>query len=111
MGNSELVSIIIPVYNVFPYLREALDSVINQTYRELEMIIVDDGSTDGSGRICDEYAQRDQRICVIHQENKGHGGAVNTGNGIHFCGQGADFINIPAMTASAKNQQVHMFWL
>ena len=74
-----LVSVIIPVYNVFPYLREALDSVINQTYRNLEILIIDDGSDDGSGKICDEYADRDQRIRVIHQENKGLSSARNAG--------------------------------
>lgn len=79
MGKNELVSVIIPVYNVQPYLCEALNSVIHQTYENLEIIIIDDGSTDGSGKICDEYAEQDQRIMVIHQENKGLSNARNVG--------------------------------
>ena len=74
-----LVSVIVPVYNVEPYLREALDSVVNQTYKDLEIIIVDDGSTDGSADICEEYADSDPRIKLIHQSNKGLSGARNTG--------------------------------
>lgn len=74
-----LVSVIVPVYNVKLYLAEALDSVINQSYENLEIIIIDDGSTDGSGVICDEYADRDGRIRVIHQENRGLSGARNAG--------------------------------
>ena len=73
------VSVIMPVYNVRPFLREALDSVIRQTYRNLEIIVIDDGSTDGSGQICDQYQQKDHRIRVIHQENKGLSSARNTG--------------------------------
>ena len=67
----ELVSIIIPVFNVKPYLSQALKSVINQTYTNLEIILIDDGTSDGSGQICDEYAEKDDRIHVIHQENRG----------------------------------------
>ena len=74
-----LVSVIVPVYNVAPYLREALDSVVNQTYKDLEIIIVDDGSADGSASICEEYAASDSRIKLIHQTNKGLSGARNTG--------------------------------
>lgn len=74
-----LVSVIIPVYNVKLFLSEAIESVINQTYSNLEIILVDDGSTDGSGEICDAFAEKDSRIRVIHQENKGLSGARNAG--------------------------------
>lgn len=78
-GNYPLMSVIVPVYNVAPYLREALDSVIHQTYSHLEILIIDDGSTDDSGKICDEYAGKDGRIRLIHQENKGLSAARNVG--------------------------------
>ena len=74
-----LVSVIIPVYNVAPYLRQALDSVINQTYKHLEIIVIDDDSSDGSDEICDEYARKDERIRVIHQENRGLSAVRNRG--------------------------------
>jgi len=70
-------SIIIPVYNVAPYLRECLDSVLAQTFTDWEAICVDDGSTDGSGTIIDEYAARDKRFKVIHQKNAGVSAARN----------------------------------
>ena len=76
---NDLVSVIIPVYKVEPYLRECLDSVINQTYRNLEIILVDDGSPDGCPKICDEYAERDFRVKVIHKENGGLSDARNKG--------------------------------
>ena len=74
-----MISVIIPVYNVKAYLAEAVESVIHQTYQDLEIILVDDGSTDGSGEICDEYAKKDNRIKVIHQQNKGLSAARNAG--------------------------------
>lgn len=74
-----LISIVIPVYNVEKYLERCLDSVIEQTYRNLEIILVDDGSTDGSGDICEKYGQKDTRIKVLHQKNQGQASARNYG--------------------------------
>lgn len=75
----ELVSIIVPVFNVEKYLRQAVNSVCEQTYPNWELLLVDDGSTDQSGMICDEYAQKDSRIRVFHTENKGVSCARNLG--------------------------------
>lgn len=75
----KLVSIIIPVYNVERYLKECLESVVNQTYKNIEIILVNDGSTDNSGLICDDYARQYKSINVIHTKNGGQGSARNIG--------------------------------
>lgn len=75
--NNPTISVIVPVYNVEPYLRQCLDSIVNQTYPNIEILIVDDGSPDRCGEICDEYAENDSRITVIHQENAGLSAARN----------------------------------
>lgn len=72
MENSRpLISVIVPVYNVKPYLSKCLESICRQTYTNLEIIVVDDGSTDGSGAVCDKYAAEDERIIVLHCANSG----------------------------------------
>ena len=75
----ELISVIVPVYKVEKYIHKCVDSIINQTYKNLEIILVDDGSPDECGKICDEYAEKDNRIIVIHQKNSGQCVARNMG--------------------------------
>ena len=74
-----MVSIIVPIYNIEGYIRECIDSILAQTYSDFELILVDDGSPDNCGRICDEYAEKDVRIKVIHKENGGLTSARNAG--------------------------------
>ncbi len=78
MENLPLITVIVPVYRVEKYLDRCLESITGQTYENLEILLVDDGSPDGSGAICDRWAERDSRIRVIHKENAGAGAARNT---------------------------------
>ncbi len=78
-GESCKISVIVPVYNKEAYLRECVDSILSQDYQNMEVILVDDASTDDSGRICDDYGQRDARVKVIHKENGGPTAACVTG--------------------------------
>lgn len=93
------ISVIVPVYNLEKYLSRCLDSVCNQTYKNLEIILVDDGSTDNSSKICDDWAMKDSRIIVIHKENGGVSSARNvginkaTGDYIHFV-DGDDWLEL-----------------
>lgn len=76
---NELISVIVPVYNVAPYLEKCIDTIISQSYYELEILLIDDGSTDDSGKICDAYKAIDSRVSVIHQDNRGLSAARNIG--------------------------------
>ena len=79
MEQKPLISVIVPVYNVAAWLPRCVDSILAQTYENLEILLVDDGSTDGSGNICEEYAKKDTRIRVLHKENGGLSSARNAG--------------------------------
>ena len=79
INEGELISIIVPVYNVKPYLSHCLETIVSQSYHNLEIILVDDGSTDGSGEICDSFVETDNRCVVVHQENQGLWSARNSG--------------------------------
>lgn len=83
-----LISFIVPVYNAEKYLKPCVDSLLEQTYSQLEIILVDDGSTDHSGKICDEYAEKDPRVRVFHQEN----GGVHTARNLGICEAKGDYI-------------------
>ena len=74
-----MISIIVPVYKVEPYLRQCVDSILNQTYRDIEVLLIDDGSPDKCGEICDEYTENDKRVRAFHTENRGLSAARNLG--------------------------------
>ncbi len=79
MEQTPLISIIVPVYNIKEYLPRCVSSILNQTYQKLELILVDDGSTDGTGALCDKLAEQDERVIVFHKENGGSSSARNLG--------------------------------
>ena len=107
------VSIIVPVYNVEKYLEECVESLLKQTYRNLEILLVDDGSPDHCPQMCDDWARRDSRIRVIHKQNAGSGLARNTGmknaSGEYICFFDSDDYLMPNAIekayAKAKNEQ------
>lgn len=86
------ISVIVPVYKVEPYLRCCIDSILAQTFTDFELILVDDGSPDNCGAICDEYAAKDNRVVVIHQENAGVSVARNTGLDWMFANSGSRWV-------------------
>ena len=71
MAAEQKIGVVIPVYNAKRYLRQCIQSVLDQTFQDFCLVLVDDGSSDGSGKICDTYAAKDSRVCVIHQPNQG----------------------------------------
>jgi glycosyltransferase involved in cell wall biosynthesis len=113
------VSVIVPVYNVEPYLRRCINSLINQTLQNIEIILIDDGSTDGCGAICDEYAAQDARLRVVHQENAGLSEARNSGidraraDYLMFVDSDdwvePEFCEIPLMVAKERQSDLVMF--
>ena len=106
----DLISVIVPIYNTQEYIRECIESIINQSYKNLEIILVDDGSTDTSGVICDEYSKIDSRIKVLHQKNGGMSKARNNGldmangNYIQFI-DSDDFIDLNMIEILYNNAQ------
>ena len=113
------ISVIVPVYNVEPYLKRCLNSIIEQSLKKIEIILIDDGSTDRSGLICDEYAKIDSRITVIHQKNGGLSSARNIGiklakgDYIMFVDSDdyvmIDYCKLPFEIAKEKNADIVLF--
>lgn len=99
--NKPLISVVAPVYNTSKYLRQCIESVINQSYENWELILVDDGATDESPLICDEYAKKESRIKVIHQRNQGLSVARNNGISAAMANIGGVFIPLRFRRLSA----------
>ena len=106
--NDELISVIIPVYNVELYLESCIQSICKQSYKNLEIILSDDGSTDHSGKICDKYASLDPRIKVIHKENGGLSDARNAGIEV---ASGQYFMFVDSDDTISKNTIEKMYFL
>ena len=107
---TELISVIVPVYNVERYLRRCVDSILHQTYQDLEILLVDDGSTDASGAICDEYAAQEERVTAVHQKNGGLSAARNAGleraQGTYLCFVDSDdFLNSRMLETLCRDLQ------
>lgn len=103
-----MISIIIPVYNVKLYLDNCIQSVIQQSYTDFECILVDDGSTDGSSEICDQWAEKDNRIIIVHQPNGGVSSARNKGleqaKGEYICFiDSDDWVDVDYLSAMINN--------
>ena len=100
-----LMSVIVPVYNVELYLDECVNSILKQTYKNLEIILVDDGSKDNSGKICDQYKERDSRVTVIHKENGGLSDARNAGLTV-ATGEYVLFVDSDEATSAFKTKRL-----
>lgn len=109
--NNKLVSVVVPVYNVEKFLYRCVSSLLNQTYKNIEILLIDDGSKDSSGALCDEWATKDTRIKVVHKENQGLGMARNTGiehasgDYICFCDSDDDIDPKTIQTCMAEMQK------
>src|SRR3954453_8751169 len=97
------ISVVVPIYNVEPYLAECLQSLVDQTFGDFEAIVVDDGSTDGSRRIAEEFAARDERFRIVEQPNGGLGKARNTG-AEHATGEFLAFVDSEAVPPDYASQ-------
>ena len=107
METGDLISVIVPVYNVAGYLDGCLGSIVAQTYPHLEILAIGDGSTDGSGAICDSWAQRDPRIRVVHQANGGVSAARNAGL-VRATGEFVVFVDSDDTIDAAYAEKLHL---
>ena len=104
---NELISVIVPVYNVAPFLKRCVNSIIAQTYSNLEIILVDDGSTDGSGEMCDNFSELDSRIIVVHQKNSGTASAARNTGLNHLNGEYISFVDPDDYIDSNMLEELH----
>lgn len=100
--NNSLISIIVPIYKAQQTIHRCIDSLLAQTYPDFELILIDDGSPDQCGLICDEYAAKDERIVVVHQQNRGVATALHVSAGLICCVEHTSFIVIRMIGLNRK---------